>query len=205
MAAVHCSTCDKPYADRTGRDPCPRCGTENPSIASAVKAAATAAASSARLRALQEEKAKPPIVPPSPALDAALARRENLERARAELKRVEASRIPARALSPEEAALSVLCGRCSSGILAGATVCPFCGFGRIVPISIPTIFGYATITGLIVGALAGGAVNPGVGVAAGWLVTAMTLIFYGRESERQEQRLGRLARGQLDGERVSPS
>lgn len=26
MAAVHCPTCDKPYADRTGWDACPRCG-----------------------------------------------------------------------------------------------------------------------------------------------------------------------------------
>lgn len=40
-APAMCSTCVKPYADRTGSDPCPRCGTENPSVDKARRRAAS--------------------------------------------------------------------------------------------------------------------------------------------------------------------
>jgi uncharacterized Zn finger protein (UPF0148 family) len=78
MGAAHCPTCDKPYADRTGRDPCPRCGAENPAVAREVSARLkaerqaiqareknAAAEAAAQARAEAERQAPPPPPPPA--------------------------------------------------------------------------------------------------------------------------------------------
>lgn len=202
MAAIHCATCDKPYADRTGQDPCPRCGGVNPSVRAKASARLQAESKLVEIAAKSAADEQAAQVAEARRREAAAAadldRRVRDERTRAEAKRELSKTAPAKALTPEEAALAVRCERCMAEILAGATVCPWCGHGRIVPLGLARIFGYTAMTSLIVGALAGGFFGAAPGVLVGTFCSALSLIWYGRESEEHQQRLGRLVRGRLE-------